>query len=229
MDSQITGFDAQASVKAQVDPTHDALRVQARPTEHVGIGGLIGGHYGVSVYSGTIAASLAANSVVFSMRWADATKVMVLKRLFAWMAITGTPGTLQAFALEAIRATGFTTSFSANNTNTTPATSAQKMRTSNMAGSIFSTSGAIQICTTAGMTGQTYTLDTAGFASGTLPGTVAAGLGGNIPLYDENEFGQHPLVLSTNEGFVIRNPIALPSTSTVQLGVVALWLETAAF
>lgn len=228
MDVILSGVDAQGSVKAQVDPTHDALRVQVRPTEHT-LNSLIGGHYGVSVYSGTVAASLAANSVLFAMRWADPTKVLVLKRLFAWMAITGTPGTLQAFALEAIRATSFTTSFSANNTNTTPATSSQKMRTSNMAGSVFSTSGTIQVCTTAGMTGMTYTLDTAGFASNTLQGTVAAGAGGSLLLYDETQFGQHPLVLSTNEGVVVRNPIALPATSTVQLGFQALWLETAAF
>lgn len=229
MDSQLTGFDAQASVKAQVDPTHDALRVQARPTEHVGVAGLIGGHYGITVYSGTIAATLAANSVIFAMRWADPTKVFVLKRLFAWLIITGAPGSPGGYSLEACRVTGFTTAFSANNTNTTPATSAQKMRTSNMAGSIFSTSGAIQVCTTAGMTGQTYTADTTGFATGVLQGTAAAGAAGNIPLYDYNEFGQHPLVLSTNEGIIIRNPVAYPGTATAQLGVQALWLETAAY
>jgi hypothetical protein len=229
MDMTLTGAGAQSNIEAQIDPSHNALRVQARPNEHVGVAGLIGGHYAVSVYSGTIAASLTANSVLFSMRWADATKVMVLKRLFAWMALTGAPGAATGFPLEAIRATSFTASFSANNTNTTPATSSQKMRTSNMAGSVFSTAGAIQICTTAGMTGMTYTLDTAGFASNTLQGTAATGAGGSLPLYDENEFGQHPLVLSTNEGFVIRNPIAYPGTTTVQLGVVAWWLETAAY
>lgn len=228
MDVTISGAGAQGNIEAQVDPSHQAIRVQVRPTEHV-INGQIGGHFGIVGYSGTIAASLAANSILFSMRWADANKVLVLRRLFAWMAITGTPGTLQAFALEAIRATNFTASFSANNTNITPSTSSQKMRTSNMAGSIFSTSGAIQSCTTAGMTGQTYTLDTAGFATNTLQGTVAAGAGGGIPLFDENEFGQHPLVLSTNEGVVIRNPIALPATSTVQCGFQAAWTELAAY
>lgn len=228
MDVTLTGAGSQGNIEAQVDPTHQAVRVQTRPTEHVGVAGLIGGHYGIVAYSGTVAASLAANSILFSMRWADSTKLLVLKRLFAWMAITGTPGTLQAFALEAVRATAFTVSFSANNTNASVGTG-QKMRSGNMAQSLFSVAGAIQSCTTAGMTGMTYTLDSAGFATNTLQGTVAAGAGGGISLYDENEFGQHPIVLAANEGVVIRNPIALPATSTVQLGFQALWTETAAF
>ncbi len=227
MDTTLTGAGSQSNVEAQVDLTQQALRTSVRPTEHQ-VNGLIGGHYGIVAYTGTVAASLAANSVVFSLRWGDSTKFLVLKRLFAWMAITGTPGTLQAFALEAVRATGFTVAFSANNTNAAVGTG-QKMRSGNMAQSLFSSVGTIQSCTTAGMTGMTYTLDSAGFATNTLQGTVAAGAGGTVPLYDQNEFGQHPLVLAANEGVVIRNPIALPATSTVQMGFQALWAEVAGY
>lgn len=227
MDVTLTGVGAQDNIEAQVDPTHQAVRVQTRPTEHM-YSGVVGGHYGIVAYSGTIAASLAANSIVFSIRWGADNKVLILKRLFAWMVITGTPGALTAYALEACRATAFTTAFSANNTNSSIG-SGGKMRTSNMAQSAFSTSGTIQVCTTAGMTGQTYVLDTNGFATATMQGTLAAGLSCNLPIYDEMEFGQHPAVLGSNEGIVLRNPIALPATATVQLGVQALWAEAAAF
>ncbi len=227
MDITITGAGIQDNIEAQVDPTQQALRVALRPIEHT-VNGLIGGHYGIVAYSGTIAASLAANSVVFSIRWADPTKFLVLKRLFAWAVITGTPGTLIAHALEAIRATGFTAAFGANNTNATVGTG-QKMRTGNMAQSLFSTSGTIQSCTTAGMTGQTYTLDSAGFATATLQGTVGAGASGNLPIYDLNDFGQHPIVLGANEGVILRNPFIFAATSTVQMGFQALWAEVAGY
>lgn len=227
MDSTITGTGVQSNIEAQVDPTHQALRIQVRPAEHV-FNGVIGGHYSVTAYSGTIAASLAANSVVFSIRWGADNKLMLLKRLFAWMVITGTPGALTAFALEAVRVTGWTVSFSANQT-TVAIGAGGKMRTANMAQSALSASGAIQVCTTAGMTGQTYVADTNGFATGVLQGTMAAGCGGNVPIYDEVAFGQHPVVLGSNEGIIIRNPIALPATSTVQAGFQAIWAEVAAY
>lgn len=227
MDITIRGIGSQDDARAQVDPTHDALRVQVRPTEHV-INNQTGGHYGIVAYSGTIAASLAANSIVFGMRWGADNKFMVLKKVLAWMVMTTTPGTLSAYALELCRATGWTSNFSANNTTVSIGTGG-KMRTANMAQSAFSSAGSIMVCTTAGMTGQTYSLDTNGFATGVLNGTDVSGFGGNIPLYDENEFGQHPLVLGSNEGFVVRNPIAFAGSATIQAGFQALWTEVAAF
>src|SRR5262245_22680756 len=62
---------------AEVDGTiFRALRTVCRPLDYGSLG-----VYGFSVVTGTLAAALAANAVVFSARWSDATRLAILLQL----------------------------------------------------------------------------------------------------------------------------------------------------
>jgi hypothetical protein len=180
------------------------------------------GAYRMSVRTGVMAAGLAANAEIFQFRWTDATRLAVVERVtFDGM------GSIVAFAAGV--ASFYTTAargWSADGSGGTAITQTgnnMKQRTS------FGTTllGAARVASTAALTAGTKTLDSQDFgqAVGGVTATAGAGLAPQS-MMDVLGLG-YPLVLVTNEGFVIRATV--PATGTWTAGFTIHWTELAAY
>ncbi len=193
-----------------------------RPTD---VGGL--GAYSLSMISGTIAAGLAANSPVFSFRWAPATasQLALIKRISVSVASLGTGFTAGVGLLALYIARGFT----ASDTGGTAATltgNNNKLRTA------FGTTGVanLQIANTGTLTPGTRTLDAQAIAQvifgvSTATNTVMQP-SVNILQRDQSA-GDWPVVLANNEGLILQATVPVTGTWQLQIGID--WLEVAGF
>lgn len=197
------------------------------------------GQYRVSVVTGTLAATLAAGAVVFSARWSDATRFAVITRLQTRF-LPLTPFT----AATLTDATSFDAyigrSFSAAHTGGTALTltgSSFKTRAS-MGSTLFND---LRIATTAALGGGgTVTPDAHPFEASLRKGNrtnPAAATEETISGVDSNDLnflasmsdGEHPIVLTANEGILIRNRTVWPAAGTGILLVQMSWAEVSAF
>lgn len=195
------------------------------------------GHYRVQRATGTLAAALAANAVVYSFRWGDATRLAIITKiktrflpLTPFTAATLTDHT----SFDAVIGRTFTASHTGG-TAITPAGNDAKMRTS-MGTSLITD---LRIATTAALAGGTITLDASPFAQSLRKGNrvnPAAATEETIqPTTDGMDIdfsmsdGDHPIVLAQNEGFVIRNRTVWPAAGTGILSVQVGWAEVTVF
>jgi hypothetical protein len=225
MPVQILGQGGQL---VQVDVTHRALRQSARPLDHGTLG-----HYRFSSVSGILPAALAANAVVFSARWGDATRFAIITsfrtRFLPEILFTG--GTLTdhtSFDLFIGR------TFTASHTGGTAITPS-KMRAS-MGATLFTD---IRIASTAALGGGGVVLDAFPIAQSLRKGNrvnpAAAteeviqpssdGLNINMSVSD----GEYPIVLAQSEGLVLRNRTVWPAAGTGLLLVEMAWAEVVTY
>lgn len=208
-------------VVAEVDgSTFRAQRVALRPVDYGSLGA-----YSASAISGTMAAGLAADSEIVQFRWTHATN------LCAVMSITldGLAGSATAFTagfgkVALIGARTWTADGSGGNT-TTLTTNNGKLRTS--MGTTLA--GAMRSSSTAALTVGTKTLDGTPLGIHTLSfGTVVSVIyAGKVSLFDWRDAGHHPLILATQEGFVLTATV--PATGTWQFGATVRWAEVTAY
>lgn len=212
---------------AEVDGTvFRAQRLTARPTDYATFG-----HYGYGGFTGILPAALAANSEIFQFRWADATRVCVIHRIFISACVTTT-----FFAagvpvqIDLVKSTGWSVA-GTGGTGLTPA-ALLKRRTS--MGSTLIPAGDVRIATTAALGAGTKTLEGLSLATLVAPGPITASLNGLIIpprtlMYEsETRDGGHPLTLVQNEGFSIRS-VAVPATGTWQVSITVDWAELSAY
>jgi len=211
-----------------------AGRIQIRPTD---VGSL--GSYSIANLSGTMAAGLGAVAPIYSMRWADATRAMLLRRVGFVARNAGTAFTAGVFLFDLIVARAFTASDSSG-TPILPTGNSQKKRTS--FGTTLITD--LRISSTATLTAGTRTLDTSPLQliRGMVPATqvnypmVAKNNSPHVPgtstiafsmdwqdLYNPDSATEWPLVFVQNEGFIIRATV--PATGTWEFGVLMEWSE----
>ena len=201
------------------------------------------GHYAVAQTSGAIAATPTALDAHASIRWSPtiSNTYLVLTRLKVGWSVISAVTTAVRMAYQASIVRGFTVDFTtastAINMATVPNTNAMRKT---MATSQMGANGP-RICTTAVMTGQTYTLDNAPFAlqvweplhSSTATGTAVAlqaGAAGEMKtVYEWLGQGSHPVVLSANEGVVVQLVHTGIATGTYSLYTQWEWAEVAAF
>lgn len=231
-----------AGVENAVDPTHLAARIAMRPLDHAGKGRILG-HYKTFQRSGEIAATLAANGKLASIRWPDQNAFCVLTRLKVGVSISAdvTAAGIE-LAYKATVARGFSVDFTAAATALNMATIANTnaMRKT-MGGSLMGTAGP-RICTTVVQSGDTLTLDTNPFAGCVLPGlllntnstgTAVLGKAGSATpmttMYECTSPYDHPLVLSYLEGVVIQTVLAGYATGTFALYTQWEWAEVEVF
>jgi len=189
------------------------------------------GFYRLSMQSGTIGASLAADGEVFQFRWPDATRfalvykvVVVATYVVVGAAAVLTPG-LQIKVARAWTVAG------SGGTRATLTGNNAKLRTS-MGTSLVNDAG---IATTAALTLGTKTLDTNGIGNVEVNAGNPATTGmpnqliPRTALLDADGEGQMPLVCAQNEGFIISPPVAWPATLTWRLNVGVVWAEVASF
>lgn len=199
-----------------------SLKVQSMPPEFGALG-----HYAKALLTGTMAAGLAAAATIWSMRWNDATRFALVRRVSieGFGVATGFAAGFWNFQLKVLRA------YSAVDTAGTVATltgDQAKLRTS-MGTPLL---GEMGISTTAIRTVGTRTAETN--ASGIASGSI--GTGGDAKIFDsavlfDARAGEHPIVLAGSgasaEGLAILATV--PATGTWQAGVSCLWGEVAAY
>jgi hypothetical protein len=187
------------------------------------------GHYRLATATGAIAAGAGADSEVFQFWWTETIRYALIQRVW----LTGMRATT-AFAAGAIdikltRATGWTAAGTGGGT-VTVASPELELRPPTMG---VSGVAEIRVATTAALGAGTKTLDT--YNLGWIATHSSGGVGAATPiigsiflptlrLFDSPE---HPLVLSENEGFVVRATV--PATGVWNLGLAVSWCEVEEF
>lgn len=180
------------------------------------------GVYSFATQSGLIAATLAADSPLFSMRWGNANNYAIVDYLSVSVVISGAiTAPAVHTGLEVVFARAFTASDSGGTALTITGNNG-KLKTN------FDTTLVtdLRIATTGTLTAGTRTLDTqalatVGYGTGTAVGTTA------LPhtILISRETNAYPVVLSQNEGLILRNPLAGPATGSFVVFVTLRWRE----
>lgn len=203
----------------EVETNTRALRVTTRPID---VGAL--GTYAGAWKTGTIAAGMAANGTIFSVRWTHASNLMLLRNLTFAMSSLSTAFTAGVGSARLIAARSFTASDSGG-TASVPTGNSQKRRTS-FGNTLI---GDLRIASTGVLTAGTRTLDGTElsnimFAVGTATNTVYCPA---TTLWSPNFSGEWPLVLAQDEGFLVQATV--PATGTWQAQINLEWAEVASF
>lgn len=193
-----------------------------------------GGAYRVSMISGNMAVSLAADSEIFQFRYVTSNNRVCLVHGVAISAGIGaaapTAATNLSFRMTVAR--GWTAAGSAG-TRATLTGNNGKLRTSHQTSEVND----MGISTTTNLSTGTKTLDAqdmGGVTFGASTGALTVQMQG-ILLPKTSLFGDvdrpmgYPLVLATQEGFIIRNGLAFPAGMLWRFQVDVAWTETDAF
>jgi hypothetical protein len=227
MNVNVIGSGTNSDVQEQIDRTHFAGRVTVRPVEH-NIGGINGGHYSIGSQTGVMAAGIASLAQVYQIRWADPTRLMVVKKLTVQVAtLTAFGANLLGAPLELILGHGSTANGSGG-TALAPSSSSNKLRAS-MGTTAFATSGEIRIATTAALTAATgQTLEAAPITNcaGAPSATVTQSVVMN--LFERYDTGAHPLILNAGDTFTVRTNTP-SATGTWTAFFTMEWVEVVAY
>ena len=215
-----------------IDPSRGAGRVSLSPIDTTDLQGNILGHYRTVCISGALV-SIGANGILFSARWAGPLPpVAVITRIQAGFEITTAVTVATPINFEAVGLKGFTAA------NTGGVTITPTRMRASMSLSSFAD---FRMATTAALGGGTQTLDAVGFGYAALSpkvspdigATAATGLavGVSCPMVDLYKWEPtgHPFVLGVNEGFLIRESQAGPTTGTYRVTLVIEHMEVAGF
>lgn len=219
-----------SGVLAEVDgTTYRAWRATLRPLDPGA-----GGHYSLSMASGTMAVSLGAGAEIFQWRYVTAAArvaVVYYCAISAGPNVAATTAVLQAFLMTAARS--WTVAGSGGSRAVLTGNNA-KLRTSYSTSEV-SDSG---ISTTAALTTGTKTLDvqnigSVAFGVGTGAITTATNLllVPKTTLFNPTQQGCHPLVCANQEGFVVRlgGIAGMPAGMTWTFSVDVRWAEVPTF
>lgn len=225
----IVGTGSNSDVETQVDRTHRAGRVSIRPWEHDA-----GGHYRIAGRSGGLtSATVTAAGPLFSLRWSPQTSnlLLALLRLKAFYIPTVVFSSAQELGLDLARVTGFTAS---DSTGTAIVPSAMRDRAmpassvtdARIAATTVLTAGTRTVDTTSvleiggGLVNVVNAAAATAYVNPTEGGPQAFGFD-----YDPLMRGEYPLILSKDEGFLVRNTVVFPAAGTATLVVVAHVVE----
>lgn len=207
------------------------LHVASKPTPYGTLG-----HYAIQAETGTIAAGMGANGILFAARWTDASRFAVVYEIGVCMFRNITTGFAIGnwnFRLLFCRA------WTADDTGGTTLTISgenNQLRTS-MGASLF---GAIRIAAAAALGAGTRTPDTQALNAiyGRVPVTIGVQIvplstvadlaaGPVIPLFSRDPASEHPIVLAQNEGIEIQGNV--PATGTWNAAFYMKWAEVTAY
>lgn len=208
---------------ADVAPDTQAIKTAQYPFDFV-VGGTVGGSYQITSKSGVMAAGLAANSPIYSFRNANATALILLRRikLTAWTTTTGFAAGVATFDL--LRATSWTAADTGGVTDTITTTNG-KLRTSTM--NSITVLSEIRHSSTAALAAGTRTLDAQALDSINVnASTVANTVFVLAPPYllSRKPPEEYPLILGPSEGVVVQATV--PATGTWSWALTAEWDET---
>jgi len=190
-----------------------------------------GGAYRISLYTGNLAAGLAAAAPIFSVRWTSTAARMIIQQLYVDMAVVTAYTTAQPIGNSVYFARSFTTSDSGGTAITTTQTADQALDSKqigpgNSAQSLlFAGNGDMRIATTAAISAGTRTLDDQPLYSW-LSGASAIGVASASV---DPEFGKatstNPITIRANEGLVITNDFLLGAVGVIIVRIALEWTE----
>jgi hypothetical protein len=215
-------YEGQSGVLGQIDTKHRAARVSLRPLD---IGSL--GAYRLSALSGSIAATLAAASPLFSFRWTDATRKGVITRMRVGIVVDGNITTAVPIVLEGVVARSFSASDTGGNALTL--TGNNNKLSTDMGTTLV---GDARIANTGTLSAGTRTLDSQGFGmalggSGTTKGAQPAVA--MADLFNPRAGEEQPIVLSQNEGVIVRSVLTGPADGTFRFALDMAWAEMSSY
>lgn len=192
-----------------------------------------GGWYSLGATSGTMAASLGANSEIFQFRYVTAaSRIALVHRVLisAGANVAASAAALAAFRCTVARSW---TAAGSGGTRLTLTGDNVNLRTS-MATSEVNDAG---ISSTAALTAGTKTLDTTdvsavsfGIGTGAITVSTSLPILAPVALWGGDGPVSHPIVLANQEGFVIRTGAnAFPAGMTWSFSVSVLWAEVPSF
>ena len=208
-----------SAVSPEADPTFDALRVTQRPAEAQGA-------FRVAGFSG-LTTGIAANGALFLFRNPDPAKLVLLQYLkIRAVVVTGFTAA-QELGFDALTYRNW--QVDAGGTLLSVASHNMKKRNT-LAGSIANirVPAAAAITTPAGPA----VADGNPFLVGMGKTLAAAGTVQDAAFeeeFDATNGSDYPIVLGQNEGFAIRNSIAMGAAGTVRWAMTVAWLENPAY
>jgi hypothetical protein len=219
-----------------VDPTFKTLRVSGRPIEALGFYAIAGN---TPTYAG-----LAALAPLFSMRWGTVTSNLAIILKVQVAVVTSVAATAAGITeRQLVIARGFTASDTGGTAVTLTGNNAKRrtsMPTSLVTDMRFGgaltpgtrTLDANAIATVIGWSGLLSTGVVIGATSGSAVGAARSTEGGIglVTLLDAINGQDHPIVLASNEGVIVRiGGVAEPAGATQQTFVNIVWAEVSAF
>ena len=200
------------------DVTRQAgLPVVVRPPEVLG-------SYMIAAQTG-IYAGLAAGAILFSMRWADATKICRVTRVLINVNTTTAATAAGMLDRDLVIVRSFSVADSGGTAIVLTGNNA-KARSSHAT----SVMADMRIASTGALTAGTGTADTQAVGLTTVQGTATQAVGLTIPLSDLlqlNNGALQPIILAANEGLRVRIPTAMPATIAQRTTVQIYWDELA--
>jgi hypothetical protein len=205
---------------AEVDKAFDALHVTERPQSPVS-----GGSYRVVAVSGLVTGATldATPDSIFSFRWGGGAKVAVIRYIDAALLLPTSVTAAQEIGGDIIVARDFSVSDSGG-TAVVLTGDNMKKRTTHTDSAVTD----MRIATTAELTAGTRTLDSqpiAAFRFWELAAGAAVQHNVGHALFDARDPGLYPVVLDTNEGFIVRNTVAMTASGTQRWVVTVEWDE----
>lgn len=216
--AQIAGFTS-ANI-AEVEAGTKALRTTLRPEDYGSLG-----IYSAGGVSGIMAASIANDSMIMSWRWADATRLALVKRVTISAGCDTVAFAAGTFYFQLFSARSFTVSDSGG-LSLLPSGSQNKLRTTGMGTTLLTD---FRISNTAALTsgaGRTNDTNPIGTVVGSVPATIGTPMLAPFPLLDQRP-GEHPLLVAVNEGLVIT--VRVPLTGTWKFAAKVDWTEITAY
>lgn len=230
MSSEVTllGTGPNNDVEVQIDRTNRAMRTSMRPWEHDA-----GGHYRIAGRSGALtSATVTATGPLFSLRWSPPSNMLLaLLRLKAFYVPTTVFTAAQELGLDLVRVTGFTASDSAGTAIVPSAMRDRAMPASSVtdariAPATILTAGTRVVDTTSvleiggGVVNVVNAAAATAYVNPNSGGQPAFGFD-----YDPLMRGEMPLILSKDEGFLVRNTVVFPAAGVATLIVIAHIVE----
>lgn len=205
----------------EVETTTRAKRVTIRPIDFGALGS-----YRVSQQSG-LTTALAAGAPVFAFRWGDSSRLALVRYIRVRAQVITGFTTAQEIAADVTIARSWTVSDSAGTALTISGNNGKKRASM---GSTLLTDA--RISAAAALTAGTRTLDANPLIVGSTQEMAAAATVQRAKLdlvWDATNTADYPLVLSTNEGFVVRNLVLLGAAGTVRWSFEVAWDEVTAY
>ncbi len=238
-------------VQQRVDPlggSHENLR----PLDYTAAGSKVYGHYRAVTFSGACSGIGAGNGatgtagVLYSLRWTDTTRMLVLTRLAMSLEITAAVTTAVLFDAQSWVFRNSTANASGSGSSTLVLTTNNQKCYSTMGTSLFATGGEIRtLGTTTTLTLATgRTLDSAPFGYAYFGGLVSSNSGaaavklwpgtifsptGFVDLFNVSSAYTHPIILAANEGLEIQTITANNTDGSVKYSFLTEWAEVASF
>jgi hypothetical protein len=196
---------------ATVDKTLGAIAISSRPMQAEG-------YYRFGQVTGLVTAA-AANSELFQLRWTDSTHLALIQYLRVRCVLTTAFTTAQELIHDVILATGFSAAGSGG-TQVVPG-AANLMKRSQFP---QSKAQELRLATTTGLGAGTKNLNTHAIAA--MHGWAGAqGAVVNDLVLDFTNTADYPIVLSQNEGLIVRNGVLMGAVGVVKVSVEVAWAE----